>query len=86
MCNTKVEVWLFPMTCWMCDEADDYCISYTTPRYTSGTCCGPRDRPCCIDCYYCLSPIVCVLDILCFPRNLYYKCIFNNEAHVAAAI
>lgn len=70
---------LCPRSYWMCGEADRYC-SATPPSYRQEqNCCGPRGDHCCIDCFYCLSPIAFLFDIVCFPKTIYYKKT-NNES------
>ena len=74
-----------PITNNTCNEADEYCSRSPTNGYRQETnCCGPRGEPCCIDCYYCLTPCTLVLDILCFPCNMYYN--LYKKDNVAMAI
>jgi len=72
-----------PCTHWMCEEAESYCESPSNNRGCE--CCGPRNRPCCIDCFYCLAPLGYVYDLVCFPINCYIHCNENNQ-DVAQAI
>ena len=72
---------LCPMSLWMCDEADNYCKGSSTSHRPEQNCCGPRGEHCCIDCFYCLSPIAFVFDIICIPFTVYYNCsVKENEA------
>ena len=48
--------------------------------------CAPAGEPCCIDCYYCLTPCTLVLDIVCMPCNMYYNLCKKNEVNDAMAI
>lgn len=71
-----------PITNNTCDVADDYCSgSPNSGARQEGACCGPRGEPCCIDCYYCLTPCTLVLDIVCFPCNMYYNLCKKNEVN-----
>ena len=72
MSDTNYAQFCFPITSALCDEADRYCSSPPS-HYTTSTCCGTSGEPCCIDCYYCISPITLVLDVLCFPCNMYTR-------------
>ena len=71
MCNSHIDRFCFPITTNMCGEADSYCSSPPS-HHTDYNCCCPSGEPCCIDCYFCLTPIAMVVDVLCFPCNLYY--------------
>ena len=64
----------FPITADMCDKADSYCSSPPS-HHTENNCCETGGEPCCIECYYCLSPFAIVVDIICFPCNMYYTCL-----------
>jgi hypothetical protein len=60
-----------PITNNICNIADDNCsFSPNSGSRQEMECCGPRGEPCCIDCYYCLTPFTLVFDILCFPCNM----------------
>ena len=62
-----------PISLWMCDEADKYCMgSPNNGSRVEGGCCGPRNEICCIDCFYCLTPLGFILDIITFSCNLYF--------------
>lgn len=80
MCGSKYARFCFPITCSLCDEADRYCSSPPS-HHTTSTCCGTSGEPCCIDCYYCISPITLVLDVLCFPCNM---CSHIHPPHTGA--
>ena len=69
MCNSKLDQICFPITFNMCLEADRYCNSPPSHHTDGG--CGPHGEPCCIDCYYCLTPFAMVIGILCFPCHMY---------------
>lgn len=71
MCNSQMDYLCFPITTDMCDKADSYCSSPPS-HHTENTCCSPSGEPCCIDCYYCLTPIAMIVDLLCFPCNMYH--------------
>ena len=71
MCNSQMDYLCFPITTDMCDKADSYCSSPPS-HHTENTCCSPSEEPCCIDCYYCLTPIAMIVDLLCFPCNMYH--------------
>ena len=71
---------LCPRSFWMCDEADTYCMSSSPPYRQEQNCCGPRGEYCCIECFYCLSPIALVFDILCVPLTLYNCNLAKTEA------
>jgi len=63
-----------PTTNNTCNIADDYCIGNGAGDGRGEMeCCGPRGEPCCIDCYYCLTPFTLVFDILCFPCIMSYN-------------
>jgi len=57
----------------MCEEADIYCRAPPSGQRAEAVCCGPRGEHCCIECFYCLSPLAMVADVLCFPCNMYVR-------------
>ena len=77
MCNSQLDHICFPITFAMCEEADRYCSSAPVGgQREENNCCGPRGEPCCIECYYCLAPCAMVVDVLCFPCNMYSWCLY----------
>jgi hypothetical protein len=71
MCTSPARKFCFPITYWMCEEADIYCSSSPGGQRPEADCCGPRGEHCCIDCFYCISPLAMVADVLCFSCNMY---------------
>lgn len=78
----------FPITNWMCDEAEANCLNEPAPghRHEQSCCCSSRGDICCVDCFYCLSPLGLVIDILCFPINMYDNCKKEQDTNLAIAI
>jgi len=77
MCKDSFNTWICPITTWMCDEADLYCD--TKPN--SG-----GKFPCCVECFFCISPIAMVIDSLCFPKNIYQYYNREKDINVSVAI
>ena len=75
MCNNKMNELCCPITFWMCEEADRYCLAEPGGQRVEGECCGQRGEPCCIDCFYCLSPLAMVLDVILSPCTMYDLCL-----------
>lgn len=78
---------LFPITNWMCKEADANCLNEPAPghRHEQSCCSTSSDTPCCVDCFYCLAPLGLVFDILCFPLNICNNCNCKKKDNNLAA-
>ena len=59
------EYWI-PITNNTCNVADDYCseLYVNSVVRPEGNCCVYIGYPCCIDCYYCLTPCTLIVDIV----------------------
>ena len=88
--NSRMSQTLFPLTYYFCSTAEDYCFDGTHNVNDYGsTCCGGQGYPCCINCYYCLTPLSFTLDIICCPYTIYLNCDCckqRNDGGVAATI
>ena len=84
---------LLPYTYYLCSTADDYCGGTHYVNDYGSTCCGEQGYPCCIDCYYCFTPISAIIDILFCPYTIYVNYNFckkqpcgNRDTSLAASI
>ena len=59
-----------PITYLTCEESNNDCCEFT-PNISNhhNVCCCSNP---CIDCYCCI-PLTIILDIICFPFNIYYS-------------
>ncbi len=87
--NSHMSRIIFPLTYYFCSTADDYCTGTHYVNDYGATCCGEQGYPCCINCYYCLTPISFTLDIICCPYTMCLNCDCckqRNDGGVAATI
>ena len=72
MSNKELYAICCPITSSTCSKAINWCNS--SPKQNNVCFCDGEPDYCCNDCYFCFTPFTLVLDILCFPYNIYNNC------------
>ena len=77
-----------PVTYLTCEEADTDCCAFTPNISQHHNSCCPSNP--CIDCYCCI-PLTIIIDVICFPVNIYYSFCKSHEhtitnQHIAMSI